>query len=296
MMDSNQKTAKEPPRTLDERVTACHTQLSNKQKRLARFVLDNKYLISFASASQAGEKTGTSAATVVRFAQAIGYQGYSEMQAAIRAELPSYMSAIERIQDRLQAPLASDDVLQKVFHTDISNIERTANGLSKNMLSDAMDAIVQADHIYVIGAGLSAGPAQMLAHSLKIIGLDVRINQNEGLLLASDTAVYQPGDVMIAVGMWRYARSTLNAVKTARQMGVQVITITDSAVSPLSRVADYAFEVFTDSVSYSHSMTAVISLMNLMIAELSSRVPEQMVQALRRVDRAYLENNLLALE
>jgi len=295
-MDSDHKPALKPLRSLDERVTACHSQLSNKQKRLARYVLDNKYFISFATASQAGEKTGTSAATVVRFAQAIGYQGYSEMQSAIRAELPSYMSAIERIQDRLQAPSSPSDVLQKIFHTDISNIERTANGLSKATLSDAMDAIVHAEHIFIIGAGLSAGPALLLAHSLKIIGLDVRINQNEGLQLAADTALYRPDDVMIAIGMWRYARSTLHAVSIARKMGVRIITITDSTVSPLSRNADYAFEVFTDSASYSHSMTAVVSLMNLMISELSSQIPEQTVLALRRVDSAYLENNLLALE
>jgi len=87
-----------PSDSVENRIATVLDSLSQKQTRLARFVLDSKYFMSFASASQAGEKTRTSAATVVRFAQTLGYQGYSELQAAIRAELPSYLTAAERIQ------------------------------------------------------------------------------------------------------------------------------------------------------------------------------------------------------
>jgi len=68
---------------------------------MARFILDNRYFTSFASASQVAEKNDTSAATVVRFAQALGYQGYPELQDALRVELPSYMTAANRMQARI---------------------------------------------------------------------------------------------------------------------------------------------------------------------------------------------------
>jgi DNA-binding MurR/RpiR family transcriptional regulator len=281
------------PISLDERIAAIHASLSNKQKRLARFVLDNKYFISFAPASQAGKKTGASAATVVRFAQALGYKGYSDMQAAIQAELPSYVTAVERIQMRMESLVPPKDVAQNAFYADIRNIERTANNLSAEMLYEAIEVLVQANCILVVGAGLSAAPALFLAHSLRIIGLDARVHLSEGLSLAADVSLCHSEDVLIAIDLWRYVRSTTNAVVSAKKSGVQVITITDSSVSPLSVMADYAFEVAADGVSHSLSCAAAMSLLNVLIAALSFRIPEQALHSLRQVDSAYRENELL---
>jgi len=282
--------------TLEQRISAAHGDLSRKHKQLARFILDNKYFISFASASQAADKTDTSAATVVRFAQSLGYEGFSEMQAAIRAELPNYMSAAERIQERLESPIEPDDLLQKVFHTDITNIERTASNLMRADLDGALQAIVNTRRIWVIGSGISATSAMYLAHSLRIIGFDARFNINEGLSLAVDAAQFGPDTLVIALDMWRYVRSTTDTVALARKYGARIIAITDSIVSPLAQMADFAFEVAADGAAHSLSVVAVLSLINVMIASLSYLVPKQTMESLRRVDSNYLDNNLLVLE
>lgn len=281
---------------LDERIAEHHALLSPKHKRLARFVLDNKYFMSFASASQAGKKTGTSAATVVRFAQTLGYDGYTELQAAIRAELPSYLTAVERIQARLEATSPPDNIPHKVFHTDINNIERTANNLDESKLEGAVKTILAAKRILVVGAGLSASPALFLAHSLKIIGLDARVNLNEGLSLAAESAQLGNDALIIAIDLWRYVRSTIQAVATAKKHGARSIAITDSVVSPLARMSDYAFEAATDGVSHSLSTTGVMSLLNVFITAISNRIPNQTIRSLRRVDSAYRDNNLLSVE
>jgi DNA-binding MurR/RpiR family transcriptional regulator len=282
--------------TLEQRISAAHGDLSRKHKQLARFILDNKYFISFASASQAAEKTNTSAATVVRFAQSLGYEGFSEMQAAIRAELPNYMSAAERIQERLESPIEPDDLPQKVFRTDITNIERTASNLMGADLDGALQAIVNTRRIWVIGSGISATSAMYLAHSLRIIGFDARFNINEGLSLAVDAAQFSPHTLVIALDMWRYVRSTTDTVALARKYGARIIAITDSIVSPLAQMADFAFEVAADGAAHSLSVVAVLSLINVMIASLSYLVPKQTMESLRRVDSNYLDNNLLVLE
>ena len=216
--------------SLEQRISAAHGDLSRKHKHLARFILDNKYFISFASASQAAEKTNTSAATVVRFAQSLGYEGFSEMQAAIRAELPNYMSAAERIQKRLESPTEPDDLPQKVFYTDIANIERTASNLMTADLDGALQAIINARRIWVIGSGISATSAMYLANSLRIIGFDARFNINEGLSLAVDAAQFGPDTLVSALDMWRYVRSTTDTVALARKYGARIIAITDAEV------------------------------------------------------------------
>ncbi|MFQ5856076.1 MAG: MurR/RpiR family transcriptional regulator [Anaerolineae bacterium] len=282
--------------SLEDRITASLDGFSRKQNRLARFMLDNKYYVSFASAGEVGERVGASAATVVRFAQSLGYDGFSELQSAVREELPSYLTALERMGERLVAPPDTDDIPQQVFHTDITNIERTANKLSTTQFDTALDAIVQADRILVVGSGLSAAPALFLAHSLKVIGFDARAALDGGLSLAVDLVQLGPRGLLIAIDLWRYVRSTVEAVHAARRQGASILTITDSIVSPLAQAADYAFEVATDGVTHSLSPTAVISLLNVFIAALSYRVPEQAMESLRQVDAAYRQGELLITE
>lgn len=290
----------DPTSTLEKRITGSLDEFSRKQSRLARFMLDNKYFVSFASASQVGDKVGASAATVVRFAQSLGYEGFSELQTAIREELPSYLTAVERMGEQLASPQTADDsasdIPHQVFHTDITNIERTANALSTTQLEAALDAIVDAERILVVGSGLSAAPALFFAHSLKVIGFDAQPAIDGGLSLAVSTVQLDGGTLLIAIDLWRYVRSTVEAVRSARRQGATAITITDSIVSPLAQVADHAFEVATDGVVHSLSPTAVISLLNVFIAALSYRVPEQSMEALRRVDAAYRRGNLLITE
>jgi DNA-binding MurR/RpiR family transcriptional regulator len=285
-----------PADGLEARITAALARFSPKQKQLARFMLDNRYLVSFASSSQVGEKVGASAATVVRFAQSLGYAGFSELQADIREELPTYLTAVERIEKSLAAPPSPDNIPQQVFHTDIKNIERAANSLSMPQIEAAVDEIVQASRILVVGCGLSAAPALFLTHSLKVIGFNVHLETDAGISLAADIAQLDPDALLIAIDLWRYVRSTMEAVHAARRRGTQVIAITDTIVSPLAQAADYAFEVATDGVAHSLSPTAVISLLNVFIAALSYRVPEQVMESLRQVDAAYRINNLLLTE
>lgn len=281
--------------SLKVRIASSLETLSPKHKNIARFVLDNHYFTSFASASQVGEKNNTTAATVVRFAQALGYEGYSEMQDALRSELPVYMTTAARMQKRMSAenPPASNP--QQVFYTDINNIERTASSLSEESLNAALDAILKAKRILVIGAGLSYAPVAFLAHSLKVMGFDALAVQGEGLQSAVEISRIKPDDLMIAIDLWRYVRLTVNAVSQAKDIGAPVIAITDSIVSPLAQMADIAFEIATEGIAHSLSITALMSLLNVFVAMLADRVPEQVYESLKRVDAAYRGNDLLIM-
>jgi DNA-binding MurR/RpiR family transcriptional regulator len=282
--------------SLEERITGALDSLSPMHKRMARFVLDNRYFTSFASASQIGEKTDTSAATVVRFAQAIGYEGFTDLQEALRAELPSYMTAAMKMQRRLSDDHAPASAPQDVFYNDIQNIERTAAGISDESLNAALDAMLKARRILVIGAGLSGVAALFLAHSLKVMGLPAVHVQGEGLQASLELAQMQPDDLLVAIDLWRYVRLTVNAAALAKQLGAHTIAITDSIVSPLAQMADQAFEVAAGGVAHSLSLTALMALLNVMVAMLADRIPQQVVDTLHRVDAAYRENDLLVMK
>jgi DNA-binding MurR/RpiR family transcriptional regulator len=285
-----------PNGSLEERIAGALDTLSPKHKRMARFMLDNRYFTSFASASQVAEKNATSAATVVRFAQALGYEGYTELQDALRSELPSYMTAAKRMQARLGATRPPASTPQQVFYTDIQNIERTASKISDAQLEAALDAILQARCILVIGAGLSGTASLFLAHSLKVMGFEAQAITGEGLQAAVSLARLEPGDLLIAIDLWRYVRMTVHAVALAQERDVPTIAITDSIVSPLAKMADCAFEIAAEGVGHSLSVAALMSLLNVLVAMLADRVPAQVVESLQRVDAAYRDNDLLIMK
>ncbi len=281
---------------LEKRISNNLDSFSDKQIQLARFILDNKLFVSFATAQQIAEKADASAATVVRFAQSLGYEGFSNLQQDLQAELPSYLSAAQEIQERLASHPSPDDSTQQVFYTDIKNIEHTAKSLSSETLKDAVQAIIQAGRIFVTGSGLSTSLAVYLAHSLKVMGFDARPVYNAGLSMAVEFSQLRPTDLVIAIDLWRYIRSTIQSVTAAKEAGAKVITITDSLVSPLSTMVDCAFEVGAAGVAHSLSATAAVSLINVLIVHLSYAVPEQVIDSLKRVDQAYRQNRLLITE
>jgi len=283
------------PDSLRFHITRLAETLSPKQKKIAKYILDNPYLTSYASANELGEKNNTTAATVVRFAQTLGYDGYPQLQDALRAELPNYLTTTARMQKRMSAETPPHSNVHQVFYTDIKNIERTASNLSEKLVNDALDAIIKAKRIWVTGAGLSYAPSVFMTHSLKVMGFDAQAFQGEVLQSAVDQSRMKPDDLLIAIDLWRYVRKTVNAVSFAKKNGTPVIAITDSVVAPLAQVADIAFEIATEGIAHSRSITALLSVLNVLIAMLADRVPEQVYESLKRVDEIYRANDLLII-
>lgn len=281
--------------SLENRITSVFSELSRSQRELARLVLDNGLFVAFASAAELGEKAGVSAATVVRFCQTLGYEGYPELQAAVRANLPTYVHKVQQMEQG-RAVLDKDQVAVRVFELDTQNLNRTAESLNLERFSAAVAALGKASDILVVGAGLSAGPALYLAHSLKVMGLDVRAVLNGGIPLALELVRLKPTSLLVGISVWRYVAETVSAMERAQSIGATRIAITDSIVSPLAQRADYAFQVATDGAAHALSLTSMMALINAFIAALSFARPEETARALREVDAAYRQGKLLMME
>ncbi len=279
--------------SLEQRIARRYDDLTPKQRVLARLILDNRYMASYAAATELGERVKASAATVIRFCQALGYEGLPDLQADIRAELPNYMTAAERLDQRYAATLHDGDTAQDLFRTDIRNLERTAKAVASAPFGECVDVLAQARTILVIGGGVVAAAAYFLAYSLHVIGLRAQAVLNDDVALAVSMAHVAPGDVVVAIGIWRYIGANVASLASARRAGARTITITDSVVSPLARHADFAFETATESLAHSRSLTAMMALINALVAEVGLRDRERTRLALQRVDAQYKERGLL---
>jgi DNA-binding MurR/RpiR family transcriptional regulator len=275
------------------RIATVFPSLSRSHKQIARFVVDNETFVAYASAAEVAQKVGVSPATVVRFCQALGYEGYPHLQAAIRQEFPHAVATFHRIEERLASPISEDDLLARVFAVDIENIKHTMELASVDTFESAVAELDRAANILVVGGGASAPPALFLAHSLKAMGFRAQVATAGGPPLLLELSALEPGDILVAISFWRYLRQTVEAVSRARENEARVIAITDSELSPLAQMADHVFLAGVDGVAHSASLIAPMSLINAFIAALAFRRPQQTLSALRNVDAAYKGSQIL---
>jgi DNA-binding MurR/RpiR family transcriptional regulator len=280
---------------LEGRVGSAFSSLSRSHRRVARFLLDNGLFAAFASAAELGDKVGVSAATVVRFCQAIGYDGYPELQAAVRAGLPTSVHKVQKM-EQVRGALEKSQVAQRVFELDAQNLRRTGDALSQQRFQAAVAALGKASDILVVAGGLSAGPALYLAHSLAVMGLDARCVLNGGIPLALEVVRLKPSSALVGISVWRYVAETVQAMERARAVGATRIAITDSLVAPIAQRADYAFQVGTHGLAHSLSLTGMMALVNAFVAALSFQRPEATARALRHIDAAYRHAGLVLTE
>jgi DNA-binding MurR/RpiR family transcriptional regulator len=281
-----------PLPSIEDRVSSEYPQLSRSHRKLAHFILDNRLFAAFASAAALGEKVGVSAATVVRFCRTLGYEGYPEFQADARNSLPTYLHKVQRLERGLDTP-DKDKVVAQVFELDGQNLSQTVKSLDMERFNSAVGAICKASDVLVIGGGLSAAPALYFAHSLKVMGLNARTILNGGIPLTLELISLKPTSVLIGISVWRYVRETITAMEQAQSLGATRIAITDSVVAPSAQRADYAFQVLTDGVAHSLSLTGMVALINAFVAAASFERPEETARAVREVDAAYRQGKLL---
>ena len=212
---------------------------SKGQRRIASYILNNYDKAAFMTASKLGETVGVSESTVVRFAADLGYDGYPEMRKALQEIIKNCLTSVQRIE--VSKDLIDDSNLPaSVLSADIDKIRYTLEGLDQAAFDAAVDAIVNARNIYIIGMRSSAALASFLGFYLNLLFPNVRVvSDNSANEIFEQIIRVSSGDTFIAISFPRYSRRTIRAMRYARDMGATVIGITDtetSLVAPLSLI------------------------------------------------------------
>lgn len=278
---------------LADKILATFDSLGPKQRLLAQYFLENEKVIAFASTSEIADRVGISGATVVRFCRALGYEGYADLQERIRARLPHYRTVAERMADQLSDNGTHDELLLRIIKANTRNLQETISQVTPETLSGAVDAILAAEHIRIFAGGLVTGVAVLIEHNLRTLGFSARAVTQDGTMLSLELSQLKERDVVIVVSIWRYLRSTVDAVQAAHNIGATCIALTDSPVSPLARLANFTFVAATEGATHSRSLTGILSLVDLLGAAIVNKRPEESMAAIRRIDRHYRDHNLL---
>ncbi len=278
-----------------ERLKLNDKRLSKSHRAIADYMETHYERAGSLTADALGKLCGVSESTVVRFAMALGYTGYPELQAALRELARQRMTAEQRFD--LASGLTEDTVLSTVLKNDMSNIRRTVEELSQADFDDVVRRLLGARHIYVMGLRSAAPLAQFLEHYLHLIFEEVTLVTAATGEVFEELARVGPQDVLVGVSFPRYSTRTLEAMRFAREQGAQVVGITDGAMSPLCEAAHVCLRAHTDMASFVDSLAAPLSLINALIVALGIQRRTELSGHLKRLEgiwnaqRVYIDKN-----
>lgn len=268
--------------------------MSKGQKQIAQYILKNYDKAAFITASKMGQLVGVSESTVVRFAYAMGYDGYPELQKSLQELIRNKLTSVQRIQ--LSSDIKQNDVLKSVLKADMHNIRATIETIDEKTFNTVVDWLFTAKSVYILGLRSSTPLAQFLAYYLNFVLDDVR------LVTASANDVYEQiisiggNDLLIGISFPRYSTRTVEAMRYAKSQGANVVALTDSPISPVAEIADECLSARSDMASFADSLVAPLSLINALIVAAGMRNTDEItkrfdrLEAIWQMQKVYVKN------
>lgn len=267
-------------------------RFSKGQKRIARYITQCYDKAAFMTASVLGKTVGVSESTVVRFAADLGFDGYPAMQKAMQEMVLNRLTSVQRI-EVANTRLGDQDVVATVLHSDIEKLRQTGEALDRQAFHAAVDAVLKAKHIYILGVRSVAPLANFLGYYLNYMFNNVHVVSGVGAseMFEKIVGVTQE-DVVIAFSFPRYSASTTKAARYCRSTGATVVGVTDSNLSPLGVNCDHVLTAKSDMVSLVDSLVAPLSIVNALIVAIAAQRETELSQTFANLERIWDEYNV----
>lgn len=262
---------------------------SKGQRLIARFILESYDKAAFMTASKLGKTVNVSESTVVRFAAELGYDGYPSMQKALQEMIRNKLTSIQRIEvanDRI----GNQDILSMVMQSDIEKIRMTLEETDRASFRQAVDAILSAHRIYILGVRSAAALADFLGFYFNLIFDNiVLVHTTSASEIFEQLLRVGAEDVVIGISFPRYSSRTVKAMRFAKDRGANVIALTDSEASPLAEAATETLLAKSDMASFVDSLVAPLSLVNALIVAVGRRRNEDVEQIFADLEQIWSE-------
>lgn len=265
-------------------------RLSKGHKKIADFIRDNYDKAAFMTASKLSGVVGVSESTVVRFATALGYEGYPQMQRTLQEIMRHRLTSAQRVDATLN--MTQEETMRSVFSSDIQNIREAMLNIDLDLFNDVVEAISTSKSIYVLGLRSAAPLADFFAHYLYYIFDDVNVVMARSRAIYESVVRIKKDDCLIAISFPRYSTRTLESMRLAKSRGAKVIGITDGALSPLHEVSDLCLDAPTKISSFVDSMAAPLALVNALLTEIGKRNEDVLRKNLSDLEVLWQENKV----
>lgn len=279
-----------------KRIEENYNGFSKRQKMLADYILNNYDKAAFLTAAKLGSVVGISESTVVRFATELGYKGYPGFQKALEELVRTKLNSIQRM-EVTYGRIAQSEILESVLHSDIDKIKLTLANIDQNAFEMAVDTILNARKIYIIGIRSCAPLAEFLKFYLNLICENViTVNANGSSEIFEQLIRINEEDVIIGISFPRYSMRTLKALEFASNRKAKVITLTDSIYSPINLYSSCNLIARSDMASIVDSLVAPLSVINALVVALCMKKQEDVISTLETLEEIWDEYQVYSSE
>lgn len=269
-----------PPESYEDLIRLIHERyedMSKSYQRISVYLTQNPSDVAVLSVNAIGEKCGIHASSFVRFAQALGYRGFKELQAVFQRRLstaaPGFDARVRALEGELGGAHGGDmGFLQDLVIRDVASLQELLTSVDPTEMARAADLLEKADTIYLIGQLRSAPVVELIRYVLTMLGKRTVLLDTSGGLATHMARVARKQDVLLAVSFRFYATEVVNVVDAASGRGVPVVAISDSTLSPLAKSATVLFAVPEHGYTFSRSLAAPMCLAQALCVAVASRL------------------------
>jgi len=276
----------ETPEDYEELIKVIHERyedMSKSYQRIALYLTQNPNDVAVLSVSAIAERCGVHASSFVRFAQALGYQGFKDLQSLFQRRLstaaPGFEARIKALEGDLGAKADRSELgfLHELVVRDIASLEDLLTGIRPESLVEAVSLLERAESVFLIGQLRSAPVVELLRYILTMLGKRCVLLDAAGGLATHMAKAIRKSDVLFAVSFRFYANEVANVVEEAGRHGIPIIAITDSTLSPLAKSARVLFAVPEHEYTFSRSLAAPMCLAQALTVALAARLQNNVV-------------------
>ena len=271
------------------RMNTQYHKFSKGQKKLVSYITDNYDKAAFFTAAKLGETVGVSESTVVRFAIHLGYKGYPEFQKALEELVRNKLNSIQRM-EVTYGRVPQSEILDTVLRADIEKIKLTMENIDHNAFELAVETILEAKSIYIVGIRSCAPLASFLGFYFNLFFDNVLLmHTNCSSELFEQMIHISKDDVIIGISFPRYSMRTLKALEFANNRNAKVITLTDSIHSPMNLYSSCNLIARSDMASIVDSLVAPLSVINALVVALCMRKQREVTATLEDLEKIWDE-------
>ena len=269
---------------LNKKMNELYKSMSKGQKLLTNYITDNYDKAVFLTAAKLGEVVGVSESTVVRFATHLGYRGYPEFQSALEELVRNKLNSIQRM-EVTYGRISQSKILETVLQSDAEKIKSTLDQIDQNAFEAALDIILNAKHIYIVGIRSCASLASFMAFYFNLMFDNVHLlHTSSSSELFEQMVRISEEDVIIGISFPRYSMRTLKAMEFANNRNAKVITLTDSVHSPMNLYSSCNLIAKSDMASIVDSLVAPLSVINALVVALCMRKQNEVAETLETLE------------
>ena len=269
---------------VENRITESGPQLTTAERRVAEVVLSNPELVAFGTVAELAQAAQSGAATVVRLAAKIGYDGFTALQAAVQHELSNQLRpAAVRIREA-----RGGVTVRKHLQREIDNVQKTLLAIDEHSVTQASEHLADLSRaVLVLSGDASTGVSRQFVGDLSALRPNVELLEGNEVAISRRLSQVRKGDMVIAIDLRRYDRWVVDAATEAKRKQAWLLALTDSALSPLAGLASASMVLSAGGVGPFDSHVGTLALLNVLVAAAAEQLRDTATARLDKAEAAW---------